>query len=447
MRKNNPQERVRNPIQIPEFTMPRLGIGQFFKNLVEKCRPGERCYKFEDGGPLGQYQGEQSQPGTEALFQKYYGQVDPSDLDPAGFDYYMYRNPEFKTLSSADRLALIKRMKNFLQYESGPRATQAEDVDTNTVFPDTPEQVDRRIRQNTKLQTNKDLTPKKPFGHGSYEYEDYKSGGSLPLAQKGLTVLARIDNWIDNAGKDVGKAITNSTDAILDTGIDQIPYVPAAKAFTNIFLEGRPLNAISNILKIPGGVGADFGLNVVQDHLEALENKYLPHTTDKTLDLAHEGLLTKIGLEIAKNKNLPGITEAPKQLGITQKDFNEYLLQNKDRILYKGVSYDTLLKELAKKYKKQKGGRLDTYQGEQSQPGTKDNSQSIDWDRAWDKIKNPGKYPAMETPTLNNVLKLLFTPALFKDLPIFQEAPGKQIIYTKNGGSTKTLKVRIKKPK
>lgn len=187
---------------------------------------------------------------------------------------------------------------------------------------------------------------------------DSETVREIPLAQKGLTVLGRIDNWIDNAGKNVGKAITNSTNALLDTGIDQIPHVPMGKAFTNIFLEGRPLNAISNLLKIPGGVAADFGLNVAQDYIEALENKYLPHTTDKTLDLAHEGLLTKIGLEIAKNKNLPGITEAPKQLGITQKDFNEYLLQNKDRILYKGVSYDTLLKELAKKYKKQKGGSL-----------------------------------------------------------------------------------------
>jgi lysozyme len=56
MKKNNPQERVRNPIEIPEFTMPRLGIGQFFKNLVEKCRPGERCYKFEDGGWLDSYE-------------------------------------------------------------------------------------------------------------------------------------------------------------------------------------------------------------------------------------------------------------------------------------------------------------------------------------------------------------------------------------------------------
>ena len=174
-----------------------------------------------------------------------------------------------------------------------------------------------------------------------------------------LTILGRIDNWIDNAGKSAGKAITKAEDAIIDTGIDQVPYVPAAKGFYNLLVEGRPLSATSNLLKIPGGVFADFGLNNVQGSLEELENKYLPHTTDKTLDLAHEGILQKIGLEIA-DKNLPSIGQAAKQLGITQQEFNNYLLQNKDRILYKGTSYKTLLDELQKKTvnKKADGGHV-----------------------------------------------------------------------------------------
>jgi len=31
--------------------IPPLGIGAFFQNLWDACRPGERCFKFEDGGP------------------------------------------------------------------------------------------------------------------------------------------------------------------------------------------------------------------------------------------------------------------------------------------------------------------------------------------------------------------------------------------------------------
>lgn len=157
-----------NPQQALNYDVRTNPQGYFGENTLQYIP------KKQKGGSLPM-----AQDGTEVLFQKYYGQVDRSDADPAGFDYYMYRNPEFETLSSADRSALIKRMKNFLQYTPGPRATQDESVDTNTVFPDTLEQIDRSIRrENTELQTNKDLTPKKPFGHGSYEYEDYKSGGS-----------------------------------------------------------------------------------------------------------------------------------------------------------------------------------------------------------------------------------------------------------------------------
>jgi lysozyme len=304
-------------------------------------------YKFNNGGFIDE-QGEKVKPP----FNTWYKTVNPNFADTTAYDLRQaYQNLSFKDLEN---------------WRINPDKYHLPDT---YKYPNHPTFSDESIYFNPKT--------KKYAGHwtetdSSWNYVPYDTTfKKLVVEKKGyggstdpdtpLTILGRLDNWVDNAGRTVGKKLQENVDnikgSILDTGIDQLPFIPTAKAAYNIFIEGRPLSAASNLLKLPGGIPVDFGLNLSEEKLRGLEEKYLPHVTNKSLDLAHEGILQKIGLEIA-DKKLPSIDQAAKELGISQLEFNNYLLQNKDRILYKGTSYKTLLDELRSKTanKKANGG-------------------------------------------------------------------------------------------
>ena len=132
------------------------------------------------------------------LFNKYYGQIEPYDIDPntreraKGFDYYYTEVPDMQQVDDNTRSDLINKMQNFMQYVSGPRATQNQNAFTNT-----PEEIDRALRfENNKLKVNQDLTPQKPFGYGMSEY---RKGGWLDRYQSGGPTVREL--WESATGK------------------------------------------------------------------------------------------------------------------------------------------------------------------------------------------------------------------------------------------------------
>lgn len=113
----------------------------------------------------------------------------------------------------------------------------------------------------------------------------------------------------------------------------KLPHINKWKSVNDLFIEGRPVTAISDLLKIPkfSNAGVDFAINFFQQNpenfdIKSLEDKYLSPV--RLASLKNKFLLIQIGKERSLNKNLPSISQA--YLNLKEK----YNIQQNDLISF-----------------------------------------------------------------------------------------------------------------
>jgi hypothetical protein len=125
----------------------------------------------------------------------------------------------------------------------------------------------------------------------------------------------------------------------------KLPHLNKAKAGYQFFYNGRPLTALSELAKIPGfsSVFGDAVINVAQENpkgfdLASLEDKYLSPV--RLASFKNNQVLTQIGEETMKNKNLPTVIAAANNFGKRYNtDTNDFVNFVENYMAGRGKSY------------------------------------------------------------------------------------------------------------
>ena len=191
-----------------------------------------------------------------------------------------------------------------------------------------------------------------------------------PKDNRSIFSDARAKERINSESGDFVQGLTT------DTVIDQIPYSAyglAAKAIN----EGKPLTAISELVKQPLHLIGDVIVNALQENPKGIDVKTLEENTIPYVRLAANALfgnpiITQIGrqrIESGKKKGskwwyqdfeLPALTEAAEFYGVDGNTFTQFIEDNWNS---SGGSYKKILELADKKFpKKQNGGEMKFYQ-------------------------------------------------------------------------------------
>jgi len=139
--------------------------------------------------------------------------------------------------------------------------------------------------------------------------------------------------------------IGSTVNSVKDTVFDQIPGFSIAKSVYDLVYRGKPLTALSEAAKVPGGPIADFVTNVAQDNpskysIQKFEEEVVPYTVLGSASM--DNVAEKIGWEIIKsrkggpwhspNYDLPSVVEAgdrfKKLYGASANEFIDFIKAN-----------------------------------------------------------------------------------------------------------------------
>ena len=218
------------------------------------------------------------------------------------------------------------------------------------------------VSDNTRL---KPIVTEKPMNRGTIRSTEPFE----PKDNRSIFSDSRAKERINSESGDFVQGLTT------DTVIDQIPY--SAYALTaKAINEGKPLTAISELVKQPLHLIGDVIVNALQENPKGIDVKTLEENTIPYARLAANALfgnpiITQIGrqrIESGKKKGsksyldfeLPTLTEAAESYGVDGNAFTQFIENNWNS---SGGSYKKILELADKKFpKKQNGGEMKFYQ-------------------------------------------------------------------------------------